>query len=289
MLVNMKQILEVAQEQGFAVPAFNTSSNMILTGVMREAVKQDSPVIIAIHPDELSFVQDSFVKAVLEEAHRAPVPVCIHLDHGGSYADCVKAVSLGFTSVMIDGSLLPFEQNIAVTAKVCEMAHAAAGYVSVEGELGTIGNTDSIESGTNVIHYTDPEDAVMFVERTGIDALAVAIGTSHGLYPAGFKPKLRIDILDQIKARVNVPLVLHGGSSNPDSEIAAAVEHGINKVNISSDIKAPFYRKCREVLADTSLREPNVIYPPCIEVLQQIAGQKIQLFRSNGKAAAYRR
>lgn len=288
MLVNMKQILEVAKAHNFAVPAFNTSSNMILAGVMEESVARNSPVIIAIHPDELSFVRDSFVKAVIDEANHAPIPVCIHLDHGGSYEDCVKAVSLGFTSVMIDGSLLPFEENAALCKKVCEMAHGAADYVSVEGELGTIGNTDSIESGNNVIRYTEPGDAAGFVERTGIDALAVAIGTSHGLYPAGFQPKLRIDILDEIKKAVDVPLVLHGGSSNPDSEIAAAVEHGINKVNISSDIKAPFYRKCREVLQDPSLREPNVIYPSCIAVLREIAGQKICLFRSEGKASLYR-
>lgn len=287
MLVNMKTILEAAKEHHFAVPAFNTSSNMILTGVIEESVAQNAPVIIAIHPDELSFVRDSFVKAVIEEANRAPIPVCIHLDHGGSYADCVKAVSLGFTSVMIDGSLLPFEENKALCRKVCEMAHAAAKYVSVEGELGTIGNTDSIETGTNVIRYTDPADAKQFVEETGIDALAVAIGTSHGLYPAGFVPKLRIDILDEIGMVVDVPLVLHGGSSNPDSEIAAAVEHGINKVNISSDIKAPFYRKCREVLQDKSLREPNVIYPACIEVLRGVVAEKIRLFHADGKASLY--
>ena len=137
MLVNMKDILAVAKENNFAVPAFNTSSNMILTGVIQESVAQDSPVIVAIHPDELSFVQNSFIKAVIDEANHAPVPVCIHLDHGGSYEDCVKAISLGFTSVMIDASLLPFEENIALCKKVCETAHASADYVSVEGELGT--------------------------------------------------------------------------------------------------------------------------------------------------------
>lgn len=190
MLVNMKDILAVAKENNFAVPAFNTSSNMILTGVIQESVAQDSPVIVAIHPDELSFVQNSFIKAVIDEANHAPVPVCIHLDHGGSYEDCVKAISLGFTSVMIDASLLPFEENIALCKKVCETAHASADYVSVEGELGTIGNTDSIETGTNEIRYTDPEDAERFIKETGIDALAIAIGTSHGLYPKGFEPNL---------------------------------------------------------------------------------------------------
>lgn len=287
MLVNMKEILAVANQHNFAVPAFNTSSNMILRGVIEESVALHAPAIIAIHPDELSFVGDSFIKAVIDEANKAPIPECIHLDHGGSYEDCVKAVSLGFTSVMIDASLLSFEENIAACKRVCEMAHAAAYYVSVEGEIGTIGNTDSIETGSNVIHYTDPKDAGRFVEETGIDALAVAIGTSHGLYPEGFEPKLRIDILDEIKKTVEIPLVLHGGSSNPDSEIEAAVEHGINKVNISSDIKAPFYQKCREVLTDQKLREPNVIYPPCIDALREVAGRKIKLFHADAKAALY--
>lgn len=287
MLVNMKEILAVANQHNFAVPAFNTSSNMILRGVIEESVALHAPAIIAIHPDELSFVGDSFIKAVIDEANKAPIPVCIHLDHGGSYEDCVKAVSLGFTSVMIDASLLSFEENIAACKRVCEMAHAAAYYVSVEGEIGTIGNTDSIETGSNVIHYTDPKDAGRFVEETGIDALAVAIGTSHGLYPEGFEPKLRIDILDEIKKTVEIPLVLHGGSSNPDSEIESAVEHGINKVNISSDIKAPFYQKCREVLTDQKLREPNVIYPPCIDALREVAGRKIKLFHADAKAALY--
>ena len=132
MLVNMKEILAVANQHNFAVPAFNTSSNMILRGVIEESVALHAPAIIAIHPDELSFVGDSFIKAVIDEANKAPIPVCIHLDHGGSYEDCVKAVSLGFTSVMIDASLLSFEENIAACKRVCEMAHAAAYYVSVE-------------------------------------------------------------------------------------------------------------------------------------------------------------
>ena len=287
MLMNMKDILAVAKENKFALPAFNISDYSMFLGIMEVCEETNSPVIIEIHPDELSFIGSEMVTAIKEKAYKSPIPVCIHLDHGGSYEDCVKAVSLGFTSVMIDASLLSFEENIAACKRVCEMAHAAAYYVSVEGEIGTIGNTDSIETGSNVIHYTDPKDAGRFVEETGIDALAVAIGTSHGLYPEGFEPKLRIDILDEIKKTVEIPLVLHGGSSNPDSEIEAAVEHGINKVNISSDIKAPFYQKCREVLADQKLREPNVIYPPCIDALREVAGRKIKLFHADAKAALY--
>jgi fructose-bisphosphate aldolase class II len=287
MLVNLKQILAVAKKYNFAAPAFNTSSNMILAGVVEACEQTQSPLIVAIHPDELRFVRKSFIKAVIDEANGASVPVCIHLDHGASFEQVIEAISCGYTSVMIDASLASFDENVKICQKVCEAAHSVN--VSVEGELGTIGVTDSIETTRpDQILHTDPAQAKIFVSETGIDALAVAIGTSHGIYPKDKKPELRIDILDEIKKAVDVPLVLHGGSSNKDSEIAKAVEHGINKINISSDIKDPFYRKCREILKDAAIREPNAIYPQCIEALKQCAIEKILLFGADGKSALYK-
>ena len=287
MLVNLKDILSVAQKERFAVPAFNTSSNMILTGVMEECVKQNAPVIIAVHPDELSFVKDSFIKAVIDEANHAPIPVCIHLDHGASFEQVMHAIAVGYTSVMIDASRVSLEENIALTRKVVEAAHAVN--VSVEAELGTIGTMDIDSAGDAVdqIIYTDPQVAKQFVEATNVDALAIAIGTRHGLYPKSIRPKLRLDILDEITALIDTPLVLHGGSDNPDEEIAAAARRGVCKINISSDIKNPFYQKCREVLQDASLREPNAIYPPCIEVLKEVVAHKVKLFGCDGKATLY--
>lgn len=286
MLMNMKDILKVAKENNFAIPAFNTSSNMILTGVIEACEELKSPVIIAIHPDELHFVKSSFVKAVIDEAHNASIPVCIHLDHGSSFEQVMEAIECGYTSVMIDASLKPFEENIAICKKVVEAAHAVN--ISVEGELGTIGVIDSVETeAPDEILYTDPIQAKEFVERTGIDALAVAIGTSHGIYPKGKQPKLRIDILDSLVENVDVPLVLHGGSSNKDEEIAKAVKHGISKVNISADIKDPFYQKCREILQDPTIREPNLIYPACIETMKVVVKEKIRLFESEGKSLFY--
>ncbi len=287
MLMNMKDLLAVAKTNYFAVPAFNISSNMLLRGALEASEEMQSPVILAIHPEELSFVRSSFVKTVVEEANKATVPVCIHLDHGGSLADVMEAIQCGFTSVMIDASLLPLEENIAITKKVVELAHPIN--VSVEAELGTIGTTGPYaEAGTDVIIYTNPEDVVTFVEATGVDTLAVAIGTSHGIYPKDRKPELKLDLLKQIASMVEIPLVLHGGSANPDEEIAAAVKLGINKINISSDIKDAFYQKCREVLADMEVREPNAIYPPCIEAMKQVCYHKISLFNAKGKAALYR-
>lgn len=287
MLMNMKEMLCVAQKEHFAVPAFNVSSSMILKGVMEACEEKHAPVIIAIHPDELSFVGDSFVAAVREEAHKASVPVCIHLDHGASFAQVIRAIACGFTSVMIDSSTTSFDDNIAITKKVVEAAHAVS--VSVEAELGTIGATgNGGEAGTDNIIYTDPDDVVRFVEATNVDTLAIAIGTAHGLYPKTKKPKLRLDLLKEIVGKTSVPLVLHGGSDNPDEEIAEAVRLGVAKINISSDIKSAFYKKCREVLEDTTLREPNAIYPACIDAMKQVIYHKIELFNDGDKARYYR-
>lgn len=283
----MKEMLCVAQKEHFAVPAFNVSSSMILKGVMEACEEKHAPVIIAIHPDELSFVGDSFVAAVREEAHKASVPVCIHLDHGASFAQVIRAIACGFTSVMIDSSTTSFDDNIAITKKVVEAAHAVS--VSVEAELGTIGATgNGGEAGTDNIIYTDPDDVVRFVDATNVDTLAIAIGTAHGLYPKTKKPKLRLDLLKEIVGKTSVPLVLHGGSDNPDEEIAEAVRLGVAKINISSDIKSAFYRKCREVLEDTTLREPNAIYPACIDAMKQVIYHKIELFNDGDKARYYR-
>jgi fructose-bisphosphate aldolase class II len=286
MLLNMKDLLAVAKANRFAIPAFNISSNMLLGGVMEASEEKQSPVILAIHPDELSFVRTSFVKAAIDEAHKASVPVCIHLDHGSTLAQIMEAIQSGFTSVMIDASTRPLDENIAISRSVVELAHPIG--VSVEGELGTIGTTGpEAEAGTDVIIYTNPDDVVTFVEATDVDTLAVAIGTSHGIYPKDREPELKLDLLKEIAARVDIPLVLHGGSANPDEEIAAAVKLGINKINISSDIKDAFYQKCRQILADPTLREPNSIYPPCIDAMKAVAYHKIDLFDATGKAALY--
>ena len=287
MLMNMKDLLAVANEHKFAVPAFNISDYSMMNGIFEASEEKQFPVIIAIHPDELKHTGTEIVKAIIEKAHKATVPVCIHLDHGATFEQVMLAIQSGFTSVMIDGSSLSFEDNIAICKKVAEAAHAVN--VSVEGELGTIGSTDAqAEAGANTIIYTDPDAAVKFVEATGVDTLAIAIGTSHGIYPKGMKPELKLDLLKVIKSKVSIPLVLHGGSNNPDAEIGQSVTLGVNKINISSDIKVAYYEKMREVLKDESLREPNVIQPACIAAMKETAYHKIELFQADGKAALYR-
>lgn len=287
MLMNMKDLLAVAHKHYFAVPAFNISSNMLLSGVIQASEEKNAPLILAIHPDELSFVRPAFMKSVVEEAVNATIPVCIHLDHGSTMGHIMEAIQCGFTSVMMDASLVPLEQNIAACKKVVDLAHSVN--VSVEGELGTIGMTGpEAEAGTEEIIYTNPDDVVIFVRETGVDTLAVAIGTAHGIYPKNKKPELKLDLLKKIASMVDIPLVLHGGSSNPENEIVEAVKLGINKINISSDMKDAFYQKCREVLQDPVIREPNSIYPPCIEAMKVVCRHKIDLFNAAGKADLYR-
>ncbi|AUG28574.1 ketose-bisphosphate aldolase [Microbacterium hominis] len=282
-----KSILDIANQNNFAIPAFNISDWAMFLGVMDVSEEKNAPVIIAIHPDEVSHVTTDLIVAIRERAHRSSVPVAIHWDHGGTYEQMITAIQAGFTSVMIDASLLPFEENVALTRKVVEAAHAVG--IQVEGELGTIGANDSYgESGAAEIIYTNVDDAVRFVEETGVDSLAIAIGTSHGLYPAEKKPELRHDLLEQIKAAVKIPLVLHGGSGNPDAELARAVSLGINKINISSDIKVSYHNRMREILGtDERLREPNAIQPEPIAALKVTAAEKIDLFGATGKADLY--
>ncbi|HEV7184925.1 MAG TPA: ketose-bisphosphate aldolase [Leifsonia sp.] len=286
MLINGKDLLAVANAHNFAVPAFNVSDYAMSNGLFEICEEKAAPWILAIHPDEVSHIGHEAVLAMRERAHRSSVPVAIHWDHGGTYEQVLTAIQIGFTSFMIDGSMLPFEENVAITKRVVEAAHAVG--LSVEGELGTIGKTDDqAEAGTDDIIYTDPAQAAEFVERTGVDSLAVAIGTRHGIYPASLKPELKLELLTQIKRTVGIPLVLHGGSNNPDSEIAQSVKLGVNKINISSDIKVAYFDAMREVLADLSLREPNLIEPPATEAMKRLAAHKIDLFDAAGKAHLY--
>ncbi len=286
MLVNGRDLLAVAHDNDFAVPAFNISDHAMLNGIVEISEELQAPLIVAIHPDELRHTGVDMMESVIARAHRATVPVAVHFDHGATFEQILLAIRTGFTSVMIDGSTLPFAENVAITQRVVEAAHTLG--ISVEGELGTIGKTDSeAEDGTDSIIYTVPDDAVTFVAETGVDSLAIAIGTSHGIYPAHMKPELKLDLLQDIAAKVDVPLVLHGGSGNPDDEIARSVKLGINKINISSDIKVAYHLKLREVLADTSLREPNSIQPPAVDAMKLTAAQKIELFDAAGMAALY--
>ncbi|KAA3667775.1 ketose-bisphosphate aldolase [Pectobacterium carotovorum] len=286
MLVSMTDMLKPTREHRFAIGAFNVADSCFIRAVVEEAEATNTPAIISIHPSELEFVTDEFFAYVRERTLRSPVPFVIHLDHGASIAHVLRAIQCGFTSVMIDGSLLPYEENVALTTEVVKLAHAVG--VSVEGELGTIGDTGTtIEGGVSKVIYTDPEQAEDFVNRTGVDTLAVAIGTAHGIYPKDLKPELQMHILRDISQRVSIPLVLHGGSANPDAEIAEAVTLGVGKINISSDMKFAYFQKAREILSRETWWDPNAIYPEPINAAKEVIRYKMALFGSTGKADLY--
>lgn len=322
MLYNMKEILKVADINNFAVPAFNISDYAMFNGIMDISEKMNSPVIIAIHPNELKHIGTDIITTMRKRICSSSIPAVIHLDHGQNFEDVMIAIRAGFTSVMIDASSLPEEENIEICKKVVEAAHSAvecqlnlgndirkinkdmldlryttsytAPNISVEGELGTIGVIEDGKILGNTIKYTEPLQAVNFVEKTGVDALAIAIGTAHGLYAPNQKPKLQIDRLIRIKQALkeagdDIQLVLHGGSSNNDAEIEEAATRGISKINISSDIKIAYYREMRKVLmkGNNEMREPLEIEPPCIKAMEECAAQKIRLFHAEEKAQLY--
>jgi fructose-bisphosphate aldolase class II len=286
MLTNGKVLLDVANKHNFAIPAFNISDYAMLNGIFEISEEMNAPLIVAIHPDELHHIGSEVMSSIIAKAHKASVPVIIHYDHGTTYEHMMESIQTGFTSAMIDGSLLSFDDNVDITKRTVDALKLVN--ISVEGELGTIGANDSYgEAGAAEIIYTKPSDARIFIEKTGVDSLAIAIGTSHGLYPINVKPKLRIDLLREIKGDLGIPLVLHGGSSNAEEELAEAVKYGINKINISSDIKVAYQDKMREVLGNKKLREPNAIQPECIKAMKKVAREKIELFNADGKADLY--
>ncbi|MGP2459498.1 ketose-bisphosphate aldolase [Pantoea ananatis] len=285
MLINMKALLKVAQENQFGVGAFNIASAEFARLVIEVAESLQSPVILEVHPDEHAFVGDSFIAYLRELAINASVPVVIHQDHGQTLAHILTAIRTGYTSVMIDASGLPFEENIALTREITAIAHKVN--VSVEAELGTIGVAEgSAEGGHSEILYTDPDQAERFARETGVDTLAVAIGTSHGLYPAGKQPVLDIDRLKAIRQRLTIPLVLHGGSGNKDSEVAESIKYGVGKINISSDMKKAFYVALQEELQSNG-HEPSALYVRPMAAAKAVVEHKMRLFSSAGKAGLY--
>ena len=287
MLYNMEDLLKVAQQHHFAVGAFNVCDSELFRCVMDAAEEQHAPVIIELAPPEMEYVGSSFFHMVLDRMMKSKIPCVLHLDHGITLQDCMEAIRYGFTSVMIDGSKLSYEDNIMLTRSIVEIAHPVA--VSVEGEIGTIGAmSNSVEGGVDQISYTQPLQAKEFIEKTGVDTLAIAIGTAHGIYPSGFVPKLRLDILREVNQLVDKPLVLHGGSSNADEEIKEACMLGICKVNIASDYRKAFFQTIEATLPQSHAFWSPTVYKEAIVEAKAIIAHKMKLFGCVGKAEAYK-
>lgn len=283
----MKDLLAVAYKNQFAVGSFNVANSEFVRVVIEAAEEKNAPAIIQIHPNEVELLGNDFIAYVREACRNAKVPMVIHLDHGGSVEDVMRAIRNGFTSVMIDASHASFEDNIAISKEVVKLAHSVN--VSVEAELGTIGsNEGSSEGGADEILYTDADDAKTFVEETGIDTLAIAIGTSHGQYKHDRQPELKLDLLAEINSKVDIPLVLHGGSDNKDEEISQTYLNGVAKINLSTDMKNAFFKEMRRFLIENDTAyEPDVIMPSARKAAQEVVKKKMDLFNSTNQAHHY--
>ena len=252
-LVTTKKMLLDAQANGYAVGAFNVENMEMVMAVVSAAEELKSPVIMQTTPSTVKYADfDYFYANAKVAAEKASVPVAIHLDHGNSFDLAMKAYRTGYTSIMIDGSHGGFEDNIALTKSVVKVCKN--GNVPVEAELGKVGGKeDDLDGGDG--GYTNPQEAKEFVERTGVDSLAVAIGTAHGVYKG--EPKLDLDRLSEIRALVDIPLVLHGTSGVPDEVVTECVDRGICKVNYATDLRIAFTKGVKKVLDEN----PNTIDP----------------------------
>ncbi|NTW05005.1 MAG: class II fructose-1,6-bisphosphate aldolase [Peptococcaceae bacterium] len=281
--VPIDDLLKDAETHGYAVGAFNCNNMEIVQAIVQAAEIEKSPVILQASQGAIKYAGINFIVAMAREAASSvKIPVALHLDHGTGFDQILWCIRSGFSSVMIDGSKLPLEENIALTRKVIECAYPLG--LSVEAELGKIGGTeDDITVSEKEATFTDPEEARYFVEKTQVGSLAVAIGTAHGQYRG--EPKLDFERLKKIRSLVKVPIVLHGSSGVPDDAIAEAISLGVRKVNIDTNIREAFVMAARSIL-DNNPREidPRKMLGPAREAAIEIIREKIRLFGSSGKA-----
>ena len=278
-LTTMKELLVTAQKEKYAVGSFEFWSLDSAQAIIHAAETENVPVILQAGKIECDFCDGVKYLAQIAQiaAADAKVPVALHLDHATDYDFICEAINAGFTSVMIDASMLPFEENVKITRKVVETASRTG--VTVEAELGKLsGNEGTVNVSEEEANQTDPKEAARFVEQTGVDALAVAIGTAHGFYT--FTPKINIQRLIDITKEVSIPLVLHGGSGTPEKDVQEAVKHGIAKVNICTELVAAFGKTYIKTQApqDFKYTIPN-LFGPSKEAGYQLALEKIRLFK----------
>ncbi len=294
MLVTMKEMLADARAKKYAIPAFDVSNYEMIKAVIEVCEEERSPALFMCLKADLQNKGIKFLVAMIREAAaNYTVPVCIHLDHATDIEDIKEAIDNGFTSVMYDGSVLPFEQNAENTKAVCELAHAKG--VSVEAELGHVcdaiagtgedammGNTEAKEENPED-SLTDPREVEKFVAYTNVDALAVAVGTAHGVYRS--TPTLRLDRLDEINRVSACPLVLHGGSGTPDDQVKEAIKLGITKINIFSEVLNGLNTGLRDKLNSIQNMSmwPVFVFEQANERMREVIRNKIRTFGSNGR------
>ena len=279
----MQQLLGEAQVGKYAVGAFNVHTMEAAQAIASAAEAEKSPVILQINQGTIQYAGVEYIAAIAKTAQAlATVPVIVHLDHGTTYEVMAQCIRHGFDSVMIDASKLPLKENIAMVRKVVELAHAAG--VAVEAELGKVGGVeDDIVVSEEEAGLTDPAEAERFVEATGVDSLAVAIGTAHGVYSG--EPHLDFERLAKIRQRVSIPLVLHGASGVPDKAVQEAIALGICKVNISTELKQPFAATLRGIAADRPHEiDPRKLLGPTRDAMAEVVRAKMHICGCAGKA-----
>ena len=307
-LVTTKEMFEKSMKEGFAIGAFNVNNMEIVQAIVDAAAEENSPVILQASSSAIKYARPIYLKKMVEAAtEETNIPIVLHLDHGPDFETCKACIDAGFTSVMIDGSKYDFEENVALTKKVVDYAHSKG--VVVEAELGKLaGIEDDVNVAASDAMYTDPEQAKEFVERTGCDSLAIAIGTSHGAYKFKGEAKLRFDILAKVKKLIpNTPIVLHGASTVipelvemcnkygadipgakgvPDEILHEASLSGVSKINVDTDLRLAMTAAIRkEFVENPSVFDPRKYLGPARELIKETVQHKIRdVFGSSNKA-----
>ncbi|MRX71095.1 fructose-bisphosphate aldolase [Bacillus lacus] len=283
-LVSMTEMLNKAKDEGYAVGQFNLNNLEFTQAILQAAEEEKSPVILGVSEGAARYMGGfktvvSMVKGLMED-YGTTVPVAIHLDHGSSYDKCKEAIDAGFTSVMIDASHHPFEENIETTSQVVEYAHSKG--VSVEAELGTVGGQEDDIIAEGVI-YADPKECDELVKRTGIDCLAPALGSVHGPYKG--EPNLGFKEMEEIANLTGMPLVLHGGTGIPTKDIQRAVSFGTAKINVNTENQIASAKAVREVLAEKPEEyDPRKYLGPARDAIKATVSGKMREFGSSNKA-----
>ncbi len=281
MYVTSKEMLNDAQKGGYAVGAFNAENMEMIRAIIAAAEELKAPVMIQTTPGTIKYASlETFAAITKAEAEKATVPVCLHLDHGSSFEMAVKAIQVGYSSVMIDGSKLDLEANIALSKRVADVGRACG--IPVEAELGKVGgkedDTESKESA-----YTDPAEAKRFVEETEVDSLAIGIGTAHGVYKV--KPVLNTQRITEVKEVVSIPLVLHGSSGLTDDDVRDCVKRGMCKVNFATELRQEYLRATRELLnADASIIDPKKIGEAAMKAVKAQVEYRMKVCGCDGRA-----
>ncbi|HAP32237.1 MAG TPA: fructose-1,6-bisphosphate aldolase, class II [Firmicutes bacterium] len=282
-LVTLREVLNAAEKGGYAVGAFNANNMEIVQAIMRAAAAERSPVILQASQGAINYAGlDYIVTMVKTGARGTDVPVVLHLDHGTDFLQVMRCMRAGFSSVMFDGSRLPLAENMQITRKVVEIGRAVG--VSVEGELGKIAGTeDDISVSEKEVLFTDPLEARQFVRETGVDALAIAIGTAHGPYKG--RPELDFPRLARIRELTGASIVMHGASGVPDEDVRRGIDRGIRKINIDTDLRQAFVRAMQVQMAENPDNiDPRKVLGPAREAMEKVIREKMRLFGCAGKA-----